>query len=341
MDYSIQDCEKALLHVSENTDGYVTIQDYKEKSREKDPSFNTFRNHLGGWSEGKEKIGIDLETDAHKQITIEDEYSDSDCLDAIELAVNRCDGYLGANDYRKLKKSEQPSVATIANKIGSWTKAKQELELDHLDNRGSQSPGNAKSINESYFDELDEESAYWLGFIYADGHIVESSSDGRPRFSLQISEKDKDHLLLLKSHLSSDHKIGENSGTVGLATTNESFCESLLQHGLRGDKTFSDTLPTLPDELFYHWLRGLFDGDGYERYSSGSPNVEIVGSEGRMKRILEKLPCGGTYRFRGGSGRITFYGDNARKLRELMYPSGSDTEPKLDRKYPSEWKTTQ
>jgi hypothetical protein len=268
-------------------------------------------------------------------------YSKSICLDAIREVSDRTSDYMGADTYRNLKDEDHPSVASIANYLGSWTEAKKELNMESLENEAKRTPGNACSINTSYFDELNEESAYWLGFIYADAHITNSSTDGRPRFALKISVKDIDLLKRFKNDIDSDHKLtretreGNSSDTVALATTNEDFCCSILQHNLKGDKTHNGSLPDLPEELWKHWFRGLFDGDGYSRFSAGTPNINITGSYDRMENLREIIPTEPTLSTGDkGSGRLDFYGDNARGIVDWMYPEGADTEPKLDRKFP-------
>ena len=53
-----------------------------------------------------------------------------------------------------------------------------------------------------------EEKAYWLGFIYADGYIINSikgkTSDA---FGITLQEKDKGHLEKFKKSINSNHPI--------------------------------------------------------------------------------------------------------------------------------------
>lgn len=60
---------------------------------------------------------------------------------------------------------------------------------------------NKKQVNSHFFDELNAESAYWLGYIFTDGYL--SNKD-----NLEICSKDKEQIEKFKAHIQSDHKIG-------------------------------------------------------------------------------------------------------------------------------------
>jgi len=266
------------------------------------------------------------------------EFSKTDCYEAIFDVSSRTDSYLGADSYSELKDDHHPSIGTIYNVCGSWGEAKDSVNLDSmtLNESSSRTPGNAKEINVEYFNKLTSESAYWLGFIYADAHITQSSSDDRPRFQLQISDTDEDHLVQFMDDIGSEHTLGRYNGKVSFQTVHKKFVKSILQHNLSGNKTVNGTLPDLEKPLWPHWFRGLSDGDGHIRFHSGSPNVSISGSHDRMANLQNVVPCGSSIceQSTKNNSQLCFYGDNARDIISWMYPNGENTEPMLNRKFP-------
>ena len=58
-----------------------------------------------------------------------------------------------------------------------------------------------KIFDETVFDEITEESAYWMGFLMADGNIYLPKGKRNPRITLVLSEKDKEHIVKFKFFL--------------------------------------------------------------------------------------------------------------------------------------------
>jgi len=126
------------------------------------------------------------------------------------------------------------------------------------------------SVNDRFFDAIDtEHKAYWLGFIGADGGVYETN------VVLGLAEKDGEHLELFCSEVESTYKIGRslNRATsdpdgkqyvkVCTAIYSRHMAEVLRGYGIEtGDARFSNGFPPMPEELFPHFCRGLFDGDG-------------------------------------------------------------------------------
>jgi len=59
------------------------------------------------------------------------------------------------------------------------------------------------TVNESFFDVLNEKSAYLLGYIYADGNVNYNSDKCYRALTITASAKDKTHLENLRALLSS------------------------------------------------------------------------------------------------------------------------------------------
>jgi transposase-like protein len=59
------------------------------------------------------------------------------------------------------------------------------------------------TLDESVFDTITEESAYWIGFLMADGCI----GSKKPVVSLCLADEDRHHVERFRSFLKSSHKI--------------------------------------------------------------------------------------------------------------------------------------
>lgn len=157
-------------------------------------------------------------------------------------------------------------------------------------------PNKSIFFNEQYFDTIDtEEKAYWLGFIYADGH------NGKRDFEITLKESDLEHLLKFKSALglTSDPKYREKQKAYRIAFKRKAFQESLLRLGVTHNKTYECLFPVfLPDNLKRHFIRGYFDGDGSisynaNRYGSSKLRIDLIGTEPFLQGVIKEaqLQC--------------------------------------------------
>ena len=126
--------------------------------------------------------------------------------------------------------------------------------------------------NIDYFENIDDEhKAYWLGFLFADGYIVDNSSHyGEDRFGLSLAEEDKQILELLKKDLQATNPIRtyERNGIKGqplsrIELTSQKTVNDLIDKGCVKKKSLILSPPkNIPEELIPHFIRGFFDGDG-------------------------------------------------------------------------------
>ena len=125
-----------------------------------------------------------------------------------------------------------------------------------------------RSCDHHYFDRIDtEEKAYWLGFLAADGCVVEHAARTFV-IRLALASKDRDHLLRYRSAIGSTHAVIDyttKSGHGGnsLSIASPELAAGLAAHGISPRKTFTHEWPTnIRPDLLRHYLRGYFDGDG-------------------------------------------------------------------------------
>lgn len=118
-----------------------------------------------------------------------------------------------------------------------------------------------------------EEEAYWLGFLYADGYI---SKDGT-KCELTLKESDREHVERFNSFIRKGGEVSLKNVNGNLnyrcIFSNKQIVERLISLGCHNNKTFSIKFPTaeiVPSHLMRHFIRGFFEADGcihrYGRY---------------------------------------------------------------------------
>lgn len=121
------------------------------------------------------------------------------------------------------------------------------------------------TINDNFFEVLNENSLYVLGFLYADGY----HNENRKSIRLSLKETDEEILVKIKNVLGSNRPLGvdtsrgENFKQKYLDINNVKISNRLKILGCVQNKTFKITFPDfIPDEIMRHFIRGYFDGDG-------------------------------------------------------------------------------
>lgn len=154
--------------------------------------------------------------------------------------------------------------------------------------------------NKNYFEKIDTEAkAYILGFIYADGCIINSKTS-KYKLSIGISNIDREILEFIVSELESNHTIlvrqqkGNRKDLAQLDVCSKIMYNDLLSHNLSSNKSLNCISPNIDEKLVRHFIRGYFDGDGCvcDRSDKNKiyPAVSIIGSNNFLKYILDKLP---------------------------------------------------
>jgi intein-encoded DNA endonuclease-like protein len=158
-------------------------------------------------------------------------------------------------------------------------------------------------VDEKYFDIIDnEEKAYWLGFLYADGYIRERKSGNS--LEMKLSIKDKHHLELFRKSIESNHKITDGFNNVkykgkistshmsSLVIYSTKLVESIKTQGFHSRKTFTISNPNIDEEFINHFIRGYFDGDGSFSFNPKKYIIKtqiVSASEEFQKFIINEL----------------------------------------------------
>lgn len=170
------------------------------------------------------------------------------------------------NTYLQDKKSQK----TIADEFNVTQGTIRNLLIKHQIKLRSDNKVYEK--DESFFERVDtEEKAYWLGFLYADGYIVQTKEKSKIRLGIQ--SRDEEHLKKFLKSLKSNHKIKHSKKVTNEKEYYLSFVDivsvkmvkDIIALGCTPRKTFTQTFPSediLPKEFQLSFIRGVFDGDG-------------------------------------------------------------------------------
>ena len=150
------------------------------------------------------------------------------------------------------------------------------------------------SLDENAFASINsEESAYWLGFMYADGCNMPQKS----MVSMSQNVDDIEVLDGLKKFLKTDYPIRNYPMDRGfnkkelfiLSVRSEKLSRDLVKHGCIRAKTHKLTFPSFIEKsLVKHFVRGYLDGDGSIK-KHPSYAVNLVGTQTFLDGLVDFL----------------------------------------------------
>jgi len=146
---------------------------------------------------------------------------------------------------------------------------------------------NKHTVNESFFDTLNEESAYILGLIYTDGNVSWNIEKGYYSLTITAAEKDVKHLEKIRNIISSSKPLlyAPKTKSYRLIVSNKILACKLIRLGVIPRKSLIVKFPELPKEQLRHFIRGAIDGDGSVRFfkRKRSPYFEIMFCSGSLE----------------------------------------------------------
>lgn len=163
-----------------------------------------------------------------------------------------------------------------------------------------------REINDDYFEKIDTPlKAYFLGFIFADGWIVNKESSGNYELGIKLSSKDKYLLELLNNELGGKNivyhtdpqevlvckkQIAHSGHCDTLRVYSKKIVCDLMKHGIETNKSLKGTIPVVDDSLFFDFLRGYIDGDGCYYTDNNNTYMHITcGNRLPLEHIQNKL----------------------------------------------------
>lgn len=152
-------------------------------------------------------------------------------------------------------------------------------------------PPKKYSINENFFKKWTRESAWVYGWLLTDGSIQEKTG----HVALNLKRDDKDVLEKIKNVMNFTGKVYDSQRPDGRKSSHLRICrksmtEDLFNLGMaREDKTFNTTLPNIPDEFYWDFVRGVFEGDGSIRHRKGNTDALDITIASATKQFLLDL----------------------------------------------------
>ena len=143
-------------------------------------------------------------------------------------------------------------------------------------------------VDENFFNIINSESkAYLLGLIFSDGNISSRKS------YINISSKDRELIKTCKKILNTNRPIYHYQNSFSLTIGNQNLYNSLVRLGVLKRKSWKEySIPEIPQNLLWHFLRGVFDGDGSFYIDDREKWKYLCASFScNSKRFLQEIKC--------------------------------------------------
>ncbi len=212
----------------------------------------------------------------------------------------------------------------------SWGTLKKVLNLNNVVLKRSK-----PIFNRNFFTELTPVSAYWAGFMYADGSVTIRGTGAT--LKLSCSGKDTEHIKKFVSDINLNREVktttkdvidGKVAGMpckakvltvcrIGSLHCKE-FIYDLPKYGIIPRKTYNFKEPEIPDLMLPHFIRGVIDGDGCITIAKHNSRIIINGHKEFILWLESKLSK------IGYSGKYLIYHKltkNGYELSEIVFAS--------------------
>ncbi|PIP21466.1 MAG: hypothetical protein COX39_02970 [Candidatus Nealsonbacteria bacterium CG23_combo_of_CG06-09_8_20_14_all_40_13] len=159
-------------------------------------------------------------------------------------------------------------------------------------------------VNENYFDQINSENAWVLGWLVSDGFV--RGNDKSPRFGIKVSIKDKDvlqkirkllfytgKLIKMKTQLK---KTRKTYFQIALLITSAKLVRRIEEIGIKTNKSTKENFPEIlkrdnDEQIIKSFILGVFEGDGSILWDKKKRSLlfQIVGSKGLLSNIQKFL----------------------------------------------------
>lgn len=198
-----------------------------------------------------------------------------------------------------------------------------------LENKSHCGNNRKNKIDLNFFKNINSKNkAYILGLIISDGYVDDYTK-------LTFTSKDIELIELLKRELKSEHKLAKYDifdkrtnkiyTRYSIQIASKEIITDLNKLGIYSNKSFDCTMPNIPHEHFWHFVRGVFDGDGSinkeKKKKEGALCFSIIGSENLLSVLKNKLNA---YGLSNTKLEITKYKSENGNIAKIHYYSYHD-----------------
>lgn len=151
------------------------------------------------------------------------------------------------------------------------------------------------NIDDNFFKNQNEDMAYILGFIAADGNVAKKENC----ISIEVHEKDKNLLEIMREKTNNTrplkfylhiHEDCANTPAVKFQTWSAEWKKDLAIYNIVPEKTFILKPPTFLNKQYYGaFIKGYFDGDGSVYKAGNHIEVAISGVSKEMISWMREI----------------------------------------------------
>ncbi len=172
------------------------------------------------------------------------------------------------------------SSAALGRRFGVTDVAiRMTLKRAGIARRGASESHQQYALDETVFDSVTPESAYWAGFLLADGAICDTEKDSAPRIEITLQARDREHVQEFRRFLGAGHPVADRAreNSCRLAVRSNRLAQALKNFGVVPRKSL---IAEVPEHLAHNvdFWRGVIDGDGDISAPGGCPRLKLVGS---------------------------------------------------------------
>jgi len=151
------------------------------------------------------------------------------------------------------------------------------LKRNNIKIRNASNARRTNQINENIFDDINEESAYWIGFILSDGNIYYPQKRSK-QLNFGLKKSDWEHLEKFKKFIGSNKQLYYNNNAVFLSIYSNKIVDKLEEFNITPRKSKTAKIPVCLKNNRHFW-RGMVDGDGWVSWGNNSnPTIGICGT---------------------------------------------------------------
>ena len=178
-------------------------------------------------------------------------------------------------------------------------------------------------VNVDYFKKWSANMSYLLGFILADGCIIQGTYKGySDSLKFGVQSKDRDILEKIKSELKSEHKLSQNKNAIHLCITSQEIVDDLKGLGIIYRKSLNEIVPKVPSKYAKDFIRGIVDGDGSLWFDKRNyPTLSVSGGENTLRFIRDHFFT--KFKLYSKLSRRTYSEDIKKYLYQISYRCSS------------------